>query len=346
MGVHALAGIMPPPRRDASLVEDTQDVSLVRVLLILLSCLVYISSSSWVIITNQRLIKEVGFPYPVLLSALGTMASAATAHLTSAVGLTQVRPEAASFRKGDSWLRNVVPVALCQAATLASGNAMYVHLGVGFTQMLKAGTPIFVLAVLVFMRLEPPSAAKFFFVGLITVGTLITAATTPEFSSTGLMYGVFAMVTEALRVGLTQFVLKSCKFSVTEGQYVLSPSVSLALLLAALPLELRAALQPDALWKVAEHPYLFMMAAGLGILVNYSSYWVIKTCGALTLKVVSIVRNIALIVYSCLVLGEAVDEKQGLGYSIALVGFIGYTCLGNRATSPTSTPTGTHVKAM
>jgi len=43
--------------------------------------------------------------------------------------------------------QNVVPVGVCQALTLAMGNAAYIYLTVSFIQMLKAATPIFVLAI-------------------------------------------------------------------------------------------------------------------------------------------------------------------------------------------------------
>lgn len=301
------------------------NAALMRALMIPTSCLVYMSSSSWVILANQQLIKEAGFPFPILLSALGTLASASTAHLSVRLNLASMRTEALSYLRGNDYLYHVVPVALCQAGTLALGNATYLHFGVGMVQMLKAGTPIFVLLTLVMLRLESPSMIRTMFVSLITVGTFITAGTTPQWNWTGLTLSLGAMITEALRVGLTQFLLRSCKFSVTEGQYVLAPTVSLALLVASLTIEGQDVLSIEALSKVIEYPHLFLFAACLGTVVNYSSYLVIKSCGALSLKVVTTLRNIALVVYGAFVLGEPVTSSQGAGYTLALVGFVGYS---------------------
>ena len=300
------------------------DSSLERVLLIPVSILIYMSSSSWVIVANQQLIKEVGFPFPVLLSAFGAFSSATVAHLSVYADVVSIRKETLEYATGKNWRQNVLPVALCQAATLALGNASYLYFGLGMVQMLKAGTPIFVLLTLVMLRLERPSLITAFFVSLITLGTLVTAGTTPQWDATGLCFSVGAMVTEALRVGLTQFLLKSCKFSVTEGQYILAPTVSIALLLASACIEGKD-LNFQAVEKVFEYPHLFVMAAGLGTAVNYSSYWVIKTCGALTLKVVTTLRNIALVLYGAFGLGEALSESQVWGYALTLLGFVGYT---------------------
>jgi hypothetical protein len=52
------------------------------------------------------------------------------------------------------YLQNVVPVGVCQAATLALGNSVYMFLTVSFIQMLKAFTPVMVLAVGVLFQVE------------------------------------------------------------------------------------------------------------------------------------------------------------------------------------------------
>eukprot|EP00435_Cladocopium_sp_Y103_P062693 s718_g24.t1 len=59
--------------------------------------------------------------------------------------------------------------------------------------------------------------------------------------------------------------------------------------------------------------------------MSRESYLVIKSCGALSLKVVTTLRNIALVVYGAFVLGEPVTSSQGAGYTLALVGFVGYS---------------------
>lgn len=50
--------------------------------------------------------------------------------------------------------QNVVPVGACQALTLALGNAAYLYLTVSFIQMLKAFTPVVVLAIGILFKIE------------------------------------------------------------------------------------------------------------------------------------------------------------------------------------------------
>lgn len=77
------------------------------------------------------------FPYPLSLSALGVLTSAIFSRGAVAIGLAAVRPESVQF--GDfGWAGVALPVGACKAATLAAGNAVYLHLGLGFIQMLKA----------------------------------------------------------------------------------------------------------------------------------------------------------------------------------------------------------------
>lgn len=51
-------------------------------------------------------------------------------------------------------IQNVVPVGICQALTLALGNAAYLYLTVSFIQMLKAFTPVVVLAIGIIFKIE------------------------------------------------------------------------------------------------------------------------------------------------------------------------------------------------
>ncbi|CAL1126405.1 unnamed protein product [Cladocopium goreaui] len=83
-----------------------------------------------------------------------------------------------------------------------------------------------------------------------------------------------------------------------------------------------------------KHPPYAPAFYRLGFLgLGRSGYLVIKSCGALSLKVVTTLRNIALVVYGAFVLGEPVTSSQGAGYTLALVwhladlrvGFVGYS---------------------
>ncbi|CAE8711464.1 unnamed protein product [Polarella glacialis] len=246
--------------------------------------------------------------------------------------------ECLEFASGSNWYYRILPVGFCSAATMTFGNFQYLYMDLGFIQMLKAFTPVVVLISLAAFGLERPSMPVLGSVVLIALGTMVTAAAAPEWSI-GLFFTFGAEVSEALRLTLTQLILSSRKFSVVEGQYILAPVVSACLLIGGSFTELAHAWESGALRAPLEYPLLFLWAAVLGIGVNYLSYLVIQTAGALTLKVLATLRNIGLIGYGIAVLGEQVSSEQAMGYSVALVGFVGYTYFTGtrgRLSSPTA----------
>ena len=88
----------------------------------------------------------------MFLSSLGLISSSIVAHLAVRVLGYELPNQARMTRQ--MYLQNVVPVGICQAATLALGNSVYMFLTVSFIQMLKAFTPVMVLAVGVLFQVE------------------------------------------------------------------------------------------------------------------------------------------------------------------------------------------------
>jgi drug/metabolite transporter (DMT)-like permease len=185
---------------------------------------------------------------------------------------------------------------------------------------------------------------------IIAIGTLLTTLSVPALSIPGILYLLGAEIAEALRLVLTQNLLVNCDFSVLEGQYFLAPVASVSLLTLAAIIELphafassSASSDHDAsiskidgtignviegrspLEAVASAPHLFLTACVLGVLVNYLGYLVILEVGALTLKVLGTVRNIGLVTYGALCLGEELTPMECAGYAISLTGFVAYT---------------------
>ena len=72
------------------------------------------------------------------------------------------------------------------------------------------------------------------------------------------------------------------------------------------------------------YPVIFTAASFMGLGVNYLIYLVIQATSSLTMKVLSTIRNIGIIFIGVAAYGEIVTFNQGLGYTIALVGFAGY----------------------
>ncbi|KAI8463840.1 MAG: triose-phosphate transporter family-domain-containing protein [Monoraphidium minutum] len=95
--------------------------------------------SNLLILLNKHILKDLKFPYPMTVSSMGMAASGVLSFLACHVfkiadASTQARAGRVSFR---FYVTNMLPVGFFMAATLWSGNAVYLHLTVSFIQMLK-----------------------------------------------------------------------------------------------------------------------------------------------------------------------------------------------------------------
>jgi len=204
------------------------------------------------------------------------------------------------------------------------GNAVYIYLDVGFVQMLKAITPVYMLFGMALFRVERVSFNVAMCVVLMTVGGISTTVATAGWTWMGLFLSNMASITETVRLVLTQHLLTTCKLSVVEGHYFLAPVTCVWLLLAGACAEMPIAAQNNALQIIENEPFLFVRVTVLGVAVNYLTYFVIQDVGSLTLKVLGSLRTIGLIVYSAAFYGETVTLGQMVAYFFTLVGFMGY----------------------
>ena len=98
-------------------------------------CAVYMVVGPALVMLNKKILSEIGFKYPILLSSLGLIFSATTAHTLSPLGFITIGKQ--SVVTHSFWITRVLPVGACHAATLAFGNAQYIHMGVALIQFLK-----------------------------------------------------------------------------------------------------------------------------------------------------------------------------------------------------------------
>lgn len=217
-----------------------------------------------------------------------------------------------------------MPVGLAHASTLAFGNAVYLLLNVGLIQMLKSFTPVIIMITAYFARIESPSKSVIVSVLIISAGTATTCSFTPQITVLGLMVMLMSEATEAIRLVMTQILLQNLKFGVIEGLYVLAPASAFWLFLASGFFELPKMIETDSFSILIKNPGAFLLASCMGLCVNFLSYLVIQATSSLTMKVLGIVRSIATIILGAFIYHETISFNEGLGYCIALGGFIAY----------------------
>lgn len=226
---------------------------------ILLVCCAYALTGPTLVLANNHILKRLGFPYPLMLSACGLLTTSVVCALihhvrhwrrqraaggdaqegvelqrvNGATPLAPGSPAAPSTPGGRRdappqvswrfWLLNMVPIGAAQGVTFAATNAAYMHLTITFTQMLAAFTPTVTMVLLYLLNVESPSTRAAACVLLISIGSAVSAYGEGNFHPVGVAYRCLGIFSEALRLVLMQKLLKNQNLGVLELQYYLAP---------------------------------------------------------------------------------------------------------------------------
>jgi len=287
-------------------------------------CVIYMFIGPALIMLNKFILQNLTFPYPMFLSGLGVLVSGIVAQFIVKAGYVTVNPARLETVSGALWYKRVLPVGLAHAATLAFGNTVYLFLGVGLIQMLKSFTPVIVMIVAYFARIETPSKYVIISVVVISVGTAMTCSFATNITIVGLLIMLGAEIAEAVRLVLTQFLLQNLKFGVVEGQYVLAPATAFWLFTVSALYELPTMMENNAIVIILTNPFTFLLASCMGLGINFLTYFVIQATSSLTVKVLGTARNIFTIFLGVIFYAETIAANELLGYSVALGGFVVY----------------------
>lgn len=290
----------------------------------LFACLLYMFVGPALILVNKKIMVDLEFSYPLVVSSIGLAATSVLSHFVVRV-LKTVELEHKEKVTNRFYLRNMVPVGIAMAATLAFGNAVYLHLGVALIQMLKAFTPVIVMIGLVLANIERPTWQVVACVAGISVGTAVNCSGTMDYSGFGLLLMFGSETFEAVRLVLTQKLLQNEKFGVVEGQYWLAPASFFSLVAFATMKgeygEIMSTGASEIFWSNKE---LFFASAFLGIVVNLASFLVVRVTSSVMLKVLNIARTAGLVLFQVVFAGEVITSQQFLGYAVTLAAFAGY----------------------
>jgi len=271
------------------------------------------------IFLNKHLLSTTGFKYPAFLSGLGVVFSSVISYLLIKV-LGVVEQEHAEDISTRFYMTRVMPIGFSLAGTLAAGNLVYLYLSVSFIQMMKAFAPVILLTMLFVTRLEKPNLLLIISIVIIVSGTFASVVGEVGFSWFGLFIMFMSEFFESTKLVCMQILLRNFKFSVIEGLYFMAPAAVFWLGLFSLATEDVG----DAMSKLMQSPKLFVLAGFLGFGVNLGGFLVVKTCSALTLRVLGLFRNIGIVFASAIFLGDVVSNSQFAGYLVSVSGMLLY----------------------
>jgi hypothetical protein len=296
-------------------------ISLLTILRVSFLCVAFMTVGPMLMVLNKEILRTLNFNFPLTLSGLGLFVTSIVIRIAVASGICEVSAEAKQAIHGRSWYTTVLPIAAAKAATLAFGNAVYLYLGLGFIQMLKAFNPVIVVAVMSICGLPVPPRLARWGVYLIITGTLLEVRGELHMTFLGLFFMMFSEVMEAINLVLTQKLLQIGNFTLTEGLHTISPPSCFLLFLAASMLEWPRLFSEGSYRILAEHPWHFAASSFLGLLVNFVGMAVVQATSSLTTKVLNTVRGVGVVMVGVLFYGEYCSPLELCGYSCALAGF-------------------------
>jgi len=174
-----------------------------------LVCTAFMVVGPMLMVLNKEILQSLNFNFPLTLSALGLSTTAVVIHILVASGICEVRPETHEAVAGKAWYSAVLPIALAKAMTLACGNAVYLHLGLGFIQMLKAFNPVIIVIVMWLCGLDLPSRFARWGVYMIISGTLVEVKGELHMTLIGVGLMMTSEIMEAINLVLTQKMLQN-----------------------------------------------------------------------------------------------------------------------------------------
>ena len=301
----------------------------------------YFVASPTAILTNKILMKDVGFGYPILVSAVGQCVTSVCACAVERLGVgasvfgaaaaAPPPPDAdgeggASGRpRVDAW--SLALLSGSSALALVLGQFPYFYLTVAFIQMLKAFSPTYMVLLLYCMGVEQPSRKVIGCVLGLSLCTAVASAGEVNFHIIGVSFMVAASLSDAVRLVVAQRVLKNHRLRPMETLSYMSPACLLWMVPFALLTEIPVALRNDSFRLLADHPLIFAASGCSGFFVNISSFLLVKRTSSMTLKTMTMARNGGLVLFSAAAMGEAVSPLEAAGYSGLLFFFALYACV-------------------
>jgi len=294
-------------------------------------CALFFLLGPTLILINNHVFNKLHYKYPIFFSSLGIIGVVLVTRVAYAFGWIEVKKRLSN----DFWFTRILPIGLLSAATIGTGNAVYLYLSVSFTQMLKALTPVYILLCLVLFKVEIPSKNVVMAVTILSLGTMIASIGELNFSWTGFVLQSLADLFEGSRLVLLQMILTH-NMTPIESMYYISPATAVCQLVMVLVYERDALVKEESWAIVAAYWHWFIAGMILGICINFIGMFVIKHTSGLMLKLIGVVRNNCLVLFSILFLGEKTSLIQMIGYFVSVVGFVWYTNLTNGGKSEAS----------
>lgn len=315
----------PAPAPVETAKPDTDPMRKAAITLYLIVQWIFISSA--LILYNKYILSTLDFAYPLTLVLMHMAFVTCATNVWRALSWAEIPVVSLN-----DVMKHFVPVAIFFGGSLAFSNMAYLFLSVAFIQIMKASTPVWVLAFSIPFGLQRLDRNLCVWILIIVGGVSTASVAQVDADAVGVVFQLLALGCESMRLVLTNAVLaaRGLKLQPIAALYYMAPLCALVLVVPWLSLEARGVFAHGGAALRRVGALVLVSNASVAFLLNLATVTLIKHTSALTLNVSGVVKDFLLILFSALVNKAIVTPIQYVGYSVAAVGVLGYTELKRR----------------
>ncbi|KAE8154337.1 triose-phosphate transporter family-domain-containing protein [Aspergillus avenaceus] len=290
---------------------------------ITLDILSWVFWSNLTVLFNKWILDSTEFRYPILLT---------TWHLVFATVVTQIMARTTTLLDGRKHIemngriygRTMIPIGLLYSGSLVCSNIVYLYLNISFIQMLKAAGPVVTLLISWSWGVATPSLAVLINILIITASVGLAVSGEIQFSLLGILFQLASLFCDANRLVMMQILLSDDgqKMDPLVTLYYTAPVCAVMNSIIAWYTEFQS-----FHWSVVPQTgYLVLLSnAVVGFMLNVSIFILIGKTSGLTTTLVSIPKNVLLIIASVVIWHTQISTIQIVGYTIALLALTYYS---------------------
>lgn len=320
------------------------------------ACIAYTLSGPCLIFALKLLFMS-GFHHAIFTTAITQLGCATFTFVL--VRVLCLVPLTVRFTWGE-WTRKFGLIGLFVCLSLSTGNSCYRYLSVSFVEMLKGFSPAAILLTSTLAGRPPPSRATTAAIICICIGSCVAAAGEVHLSLFGIGLFAISVFADAAKLVTVGELLSHLELGVFESVHHVSGASSVLLFALSALLEdphrglrrwfasnIKLATAPSrgrnkqamAATRLGEAAsrelestelpvgYVLALLCVCCILVNLTSFLVIKRTDVVMVKLLAISRNALIVVAGVFIFGDVTNSVQMCGYAILLTSFVFFNWL-------------------
>lgn len=274
-------------------------------------CVVHLAASAMAVLLSKAIIDK-GFAYPIFVNCVTQSGVAAACRVLATSAPDQT----------DAHI--IGGVSVWSSLSHILGHYAYLYLTISIVQILKALTPVVVVAVLWALNIERPSVGVVASVTGLSISGAVICAQEVEVRALGPLLMLGSSVADGLRLALIQGVVERAEpIRFLERTSWWSAAITLPFVVHELP----------SVWHAPR------MGVGIGLtcahalvacVVSSSGIYLVRDEGSTMLKVITMMRNVFLVGGASVWTGRGLTAVQVVAYLTLMANFMLYVRLSSR----------------